>query len=297
MPSDWFIAIDKIRRLVDIDTRVTVFSGSGPIARLPDPLGGDPSQWGTLTASVARGKAPLMSLLLAKAHFLMLPEPIVRFMIDSDRVLTSEAVSPSAVADTLQHSFPWRAAEMRLPMASENLARVGYDLGRQPAAIVVPYDIVSTLYHEMTHAWLWLDEFANTEIQNLNAAGVAHYTSAVGARGTSLDAQIAFTEAAAYYVEDRVTRWCRALERLNRLVRNPPASPAVLRSEVELVVDTYDTFGSMVYGVVMDERITTPELSTALRNAIDRHVLDGAPLTRPFAETPLERVRTALLGM
>ena len=47
--------------------------------------------------------------------------------------------------------------------------------------------ILDTLYHEMTHALLWLQEFYDAEIQKLYSDGVAAYAGARGVDGTLFD--------------------------------------------------------------------------------------------------------------
>jgi hypothetical protein len=42
--------------------------------------------------------------------------------------------------------------------------------------------------------------------------------------------------------------------------------------------------------------IESPDLSPALRDAIDKKVLDGLPLTQPFDQTPLAGLSNALAG-
>jgi hypothetical protein len=49
-----------------------------------------------------------------------------------------------------------------------------------------------------------------------------------------------------------------------------------------------------VYGTVKHVDIKSPELSDALRDALNKKVLDGLPLTKPFDQTPLAGLRDAL---
>ena len=51
----WAEFVDNVRRAFETGTAFTVFGGPGPIARLPDALGGDPTQWARLTDNAGRG--------------------------------------------------------------------------------------------------------------------------------------------------------------------------------------------------------------------------------------------------
>jgi hypothetical protein len=299
--NPWVEMAERILREFETGTDFTVF-GVGPdrVMRLPPALGGDPKQWPSLTVSAAKSQAALLDLLWAKAHFLMLPKPIVKFMRNAPpiRLSISEAVVAGAAADTSLDEFPLRSATMHVPGASDYLARVGYELGRAPMEVSVQYDVLGRIYHEMTHAWLWLQEYAGDEIQKLFADGKAAYASA--SDGTiTLNPELAFSEAAAYYVEDRIIRWCAALTDLDRLRRTPVADPDARASRLQAIVAAYDKPRSL-YGVVyMDgepHTIASPAISPALREAIDRTVLDGRPLVKPFAETPLAGLHAALSG-
>jgi hypothetical protein len=46
-----------------------------------------------------------------------------------------------------------------------------------------------------------------------------------------------------------------------------------------------------------EEKIASPELSKPLRDLIDKKILDGRPLTKDFADTPLAGLRDALLAL
>ena len=223
----------------------------------------------------------------------MLPKTVIDFMRGAAgvfRVEITEDVVPGAHADVIEHDVPLRSAEMQLPGASDYLAKVGYDLGRVPVTLPVPYDMVGVCYHEMTHALLWLQEFADADVQKLYKDGNDAYASATGVNGAELDPRIAFSEAASYYVEDRIMRWCTALSGLDRLLRAPPAD---LQTKVQSIVDNYDKFVP-TYGQVLNVNIKSPDLSTTLRAALDQKVLDGGPLTKPFAGTPLAGLRALL---
>jgi hypothetical protein len=46
-----------------------------------------------------------------------------------------------------------------------------------------------------------------------------------------------------------------------------------------------------------EEKIASPELKKPLRDVIDKRFLDGRPLTKDFADTPLAGLRDALLAL
>jgi hypothetical protein len=74
----------------------------------------------------------------------------------------------------------------------------------------------------MTHAWLYLQEFSDGDIQKLYTNGLAAYEHATDMNDNQLNnPRDAFLEAAAYYVEERTTRWCKALCRLAWARRDP----------------------------------------------------------------------------
>ena len=298
MADYWATVLDDMVRRFETGTFLTVFEQPGKVSRLPNALGGDPTQW-TMLAAPAKSKEGLFTLLRAKAHFLMLPKPIVVMMKEDWRVEFDEVPS-AGKAGTSENTGP-RGAWMHIPGASDGVASVGYGLGRVPVPPPAPYDILDTLYHEMTHALLWLQEFYDAEIQKLYTDGLAAYAGARGVSGTAFDARKAFTEAASYYVGDRITRWCNALHDLDVVRRTPPADPDELQSKLQEIVDTYDTFGTYAYGRVVvgpttEEQIASPELSKPLRDSIDKKILDGRPLTKDFADTPLAGLRDALLA-
>jgi hypothetical protein len=289
--SEWFIAIDKFRGLFESADRGTVFGGPGPVSPLPNALGGDRKQW-PLLAAPAKSKEGFFALLEAKAHFLMLPKTIVRTLKETWRTQISESVAPGAAADTLTDETP-RQAEMRIPGSTDSLAKVGYDLGRVNTSLVEDYVMLARIYHEMTHTWIWLAEFYDDEMQNLANNGYVAYLSAKDGNGNDLEGRIAFSEAAAYYVADRILRWCKSLHDLDVLMRTKPEDPNDVLTSVQGMVEYYEKTDE-TYGVVMDKKIASPPLSKQLRDAINKKILDGRPLTKPFAETPLAGLRNWL---
>jgi hypothetical protein len=300
----------SVRDTFEKSTAFTVF-GVGPdrVMQLPKALGGDPTTWATLTSAVSSERDAWLDLLWAKAHFLMLPKPIIEFMKSApwQRVSVNDQTVAGAAADaTLDKYGTFRSTTMHLPGSYAYLPRLGYELARTTTAVSVGYDLIGRIYHEMTHAWLWLEELADADLQKLYVDGLAAYAHATDASGTVLDLELAFSEAAAYYVEDRIIRWCTALSELDRLRREavtpvaaPPNQPS-LRDRVDAIVAAYDKPRSL-YGVVFQDgsmhTITSPAITPTLRAAIDKKLLDGRPLTKPFADTPLANLAIALAGL
>ncbi len=302
MPGDdWLRAIDPIRRAFESGSRGTFLGEPGRlIARLPDALGGDQTQW-SLLAAPAKGKAGFFALLQAKARFLMLPKRIVEAMMQSSKLEISEKPVPAPFkGETWQNTDP-RSAEIRIPGASDALARAGWDLGRvgvDPGPYD-QYDVFGTTFPELTHAWLLLQECYDDEIGKLYRDGLAAYVGSVGVDGTRFAPHSAFSEAAAYYVSDRIRKWCTALRSLGRLLRSPPVDPVELQTYLHSIVEVYDRVPTDAW-VRLDgnalKRIQSPMLSEALRHAIDEKILEGRPLTEPFDDTPLAGLRASLLA-
>jgi hypothetical protein len=138
----------------------------------------------------------------------------------------------------------------------------------------------------MTHAWLWLNEFYDDEFQMLWVNGLAAYTLAQDVNGKQLAPNVAFTEAAAAYVGDRILRWCGALGALDVLIRDKPTDPEEIQMKLQWIVDDYDKVVP-TYGTVDHVKIASPDLSATLRDALNKKVLDDCPCTMAFADTPL----------
>jgi len=155
----WAAFLDDIVRAFEIGTFLTAFEVPGKVGRLPNALGGDPDRW-SLIAAPAKGKKGLFELLQAKAHFLMLPKRIVAIMNTTRVRFLDAAPTEGADGDTQGQDYP-RLAEIRILGAGDALAKAGWDLGRAGTAPDPhnTYNILDTLYHELTHAWLWLQEF------------------------------------------------------------------------------------------------------------------------------------------
>lgn len=302
--SDWFFPIVKLRGIFEIANKGTVFGGPvGTVAPLADKLGGDKTWWPALQASVAVSNPAFFELLHAKAHFLMLPKTIVTALEENTNVRLSEDQPPGPFggADTVMGDSP-RSAWMHIPGASAALVGAGYDLGRDNTPI--SYRMLARIYHEMTHAMLWLHEDYDDEFQTLWSNGVVAYLHATGVNGSdfSLEPDNAFSEAAPSYVGDRIHRWCKALHDLDVLLRNKPEDREEVQMKVQFIVDDYDrdvrTYGKVEIekdGIEVIDTIASPELSVELRNGLNKKVLDSCPCTKPFADTPLAGLRTTLL--
>ena len=76
-------------------------------------------------------------------------------------------------------------------------------------------------------------------------------------------------------------------------MRTRPEDPNDVLTRVQGMVEYYEKTDE-TYGVVMDKKIASPALSTELREAINKKILDARPLTKPFAETPLAGLRAWL---
>jgi hypothetical protein len=291
--NPWLTMLEDLIRTFETGTgtALTAFEVPGKVGRLPNALGGDPKQW-SLLAAPAKSKQGFFKLLRAKAHFLMLPKTIVETMQKSSRMLSvteDHPDPPGAAGETVNGVSP-RTAEMRIPGAFDGLVKVGYDLGHDSVGLS-PYALLATIYHELTHACLWLYEDFDAEFQTFRSKGVVDYLRAEGVDGTPLDPARAFSEAAAYYVDDRIRCWCLALNALDSMLRHKPKVPDDLfQSEMRAVVQDYYKV-QPIYGTVYKDGkfvdIRSPALSDELRDAINEKILDGLPLTKPFAETPL----------
>jgi len=235
------------------------------------------------------------SLVQRKAYFLRLPQTIVSTMRQSDRVSLSEQApeDPDALGETTQIASP-RGAEIRIQGASDALARIGCELGRSNISLVSQYKMLSTIYHEMTHAWIWLHEFYGNPFQTLWSDGVAAYTLAQDVNGKHLAPDEAFTEAAAAYVGDRILRWCKAIQDVDVLIRDKLKDLEEIQMKLQWIADDYDAVVP-TYGTVDHVKVASPDLSAALRDAINTNMLDAGPCTKAFADTPLGDLGTALL--
>jgi len=285
---------------------VTVFKAPpGTLAPLPDKLGGDAAEWPTLAGAAAKGRTPFFALLAAKAHYLMLPEPII-VTLDVPAVFLTESPleTPGALGETWPHSGDPPLVEIRIPQQTIRLAQAGYSFGRSTQDLTARdssayYDVLGTLYHEMMHAWL---DLYDTTVSGMSAIIMA-YKDAVDTNNERIDNPYqAMIESAAAYVGDRVDRWLTALDALDRLTRTTLSSSSSLQTQLQSIADAYDRPRS-VYGVVMRQTapglyytavIDAPPIPDALRDFINTKILDGLPLTKAFNDTPLADIRHAL---
>jgi hypothetical protein len=317
MGNAWSIAIDTICGALETETK-TFLAQPGKVAPLPrdvaaiqaPALRDKPSPDAPQTTPPVN-KDAFFTLLKRKAHFFMLPKPIVKFAMESKMVSITETVPErpwagsaedapdrtKPAAEAAYHTSTDRegnvttTVEMRIPAASDSLANVGRRLGS--AFVQKEYAVLDISYHEMTHAWLFLQEFADdSDIQKLYTDGLVAYKDARSNEGT-LDSQKAFLEAVGYYVEERVSRWCEALGGLAKVLRDQelPGSTRPKKEDVGLslakIAEDYDA--PLVMDVIVGGKvIRSPRLSDpacqALRAAIDKKILDGRPLTKPFED-------------
>jgi hypothetical protein len=292
---------------------VSIFnSPPGTLAPLPDKLGGDAAAWPTLAAAAGKGETAFFALLAAKAHYLMLPEPVIG-ALDVPALSLSEGPlqDPTAGGETNLLVATPPQVEIRIPQQSVRLAQAGYSFGKStggPANLQSQdssayYHVLSIIYHEMTHAWFYL--YDSTVSAILAIATI--YKGAVDTQGKPIDNPYsAMTEASAYYVGDRIERWLTALGALDNLTRTTLSSSSSLEIQLQAIQDEYDRPRS-VYGIVYQETapgtgtyynavIAAPPLPDALRDVLNTRILDGLPLTKAFNDTPLADVRNALLN-
>jgi hypothetical protein len=224
-------------------------------------------------------------------------------MVSISENLRREGATADAVCSTLwdkDGNVTSIAVEMQLPGGTAALPEVGRGLGG--AFDDREYKVLDVSYHEMTHAWLYLHDFADSDIKALYAQGVAAYEKAKDVNDRELDLpREAFLEAAAYYVQDRVLRWCEALSGLAELLRDRPPMDALQENLARIVRDYDAPLSKEQYGRIGGVAIKSPSLSDdelrPLRDAIDKKILDGRPLTKKqLNETPLAGLRDALWG-
>jgi len=297
MLADLLLPVSTIATKLRGLYNVTIFDGPpGKLGPLPDELGGSHGQWFALADAAARGRAPFFGLLAAKADYLMLPKSIIE-ALNIPEVFVTEMPVEGALATEVAYGSPRLLVELDIPQGSMLLARAGTLFGqtidREDAG--GNFAILPAIYHEMTHGWIDLHDIPNSPIGPIYTQGLIAYASAVDVTGKLLDAYRAFTEAAADYVFDRITRWGNALTDLNNIACAKPSDQGTLQYLVHVAEGGYNRPQS-VYGTVDNKAIASPALPQALRDAINTTVLDGLPLTKDFADTPLADVRDALLN-
>jgi hypothetical protein len=305
MADNWFPQISLIRKALEDSVRalnviappITIFAGlPGTLSPLPLSLGGDSQTRSDLQGRITNSKAAFFTLLEEKAHFLMLPKTIASTMRDSSNVTIDEKTG-GGKATTTRNEDP-RSAFMHVPSGFFGLANLGCNLGRVGTAIDIGSDILDSIYHEMTHAWLWLQEFYDADFQKLYTDGLAAYDGATGVAGTQFGADVAFSEAAAYYVGDRVHRWYDVLYGLDLLIKAKLVDPHEIDSRLKNIVAAYNVevqiYGAVAVGDHTEEKIKSPPLSAELRSAINKKMLDDCPCTKPLDPTLLASISDAL---
>jgi hypothetical protein len=332
--AGFYSAIVAIRDALEINPIGSVFERPGEIAPLPPRIAAIEVRKLRDKPSSGVNKGPVnkdafFNLLEAKAYFLRLPKPVVKVAKNSSLVSISEELpglpkedpprpAPAGApagevaisdikADAVRHKTGGNidGVTMHVPAACESLFQVGRGLGR-PATGPIPrcdpkeFAVLELLYHEMTHTWLYLQEFSDQGIKNLFKDGLAAYKKPKDSDGHEIPKpdgldidEAAFHEAAADYVQVRVSRWYTAVCGLAKLLR---ATPRLDEAKVSLqkIVEAYD-LTRLQYGTIKGKKIVEPELPDDLRVAINEKILDGRPLTKPFNATPLADLGDAVL--
>ncbi len=289
--SAWFSPIDTVLGSITSRYNTNVFVAPiGTLAPLPAWLGGDPKQWIRLQGAASKSKDAFFVLMSAKARFLMLPQTIITKVKESWRIQLEEHTLPKGLDGLTVLNPDVQTVIVDVPTASLALARSASSLGRSNENNL---SIFAAIYHEMTHALIYLREFYDEEFQNLCNDGFAAYDPATGDDGANLYPTTAFSEAAAYYVSDKVDRWCSALYQLDVVSRNTTQAAAFRNDELDTIAFNYNKRKGP-YGIVLEDPIKSPDLSDALRAAIDKQILDNGPLTQPFDDTLLGKLSTAL---
>jgi len=321
MDNAWFIAVDTMCVAVETPT-ITFLNKVGKVNKLQTDLAaiGEKTLRGPADKTAPGKKAPVdkkafLTHLRRKAHYLMLPKPIVKFVNDNNMVSISEQLPESPTedpprppgeetpnrtkADAVEHrekpGGKIIGVTMHVPDACVLLAEVGRGLGRPPTGAIPrcdpsEYKVLELLYHEMTHARLYLQE-SDQAIKDLYEAGCAAYANPEDKDGNTFQpkegqtiGETAFHEAAADYVQERIFRWTQAVCGLAELLRDIPDEPATKTSLAEIVRQYDET--SSEYGLIRGKPIVKPKLSDALRASINEKILAGRPLTKSFNQSP-----------
>jgi hypothetical protein len=301
LPESWIIAIDNIERYFRAGWNVSVFSeGPGRIAPLPPALGGDPSTWEKLT-SFAAYKSGLLNIVLAKAHYLLLPYTSLSYVKQNSHIGISRFIFDSGDASGVTSAIPALdvALLIRVPAGTdEAIVRVFTDLGRRGRpGTLSSQDALATVYHEATHAWMLDSRDEDSEMSSLFDEGVKAFAGATGSSGAKLDPFEAFVEASASYVEKRVLAWGMALYRLNvaRFARDEGGDPEAFRRNLlnyinETVGNYNAAYDVQTYGHIGEDDIVSPPLSATLREKLDAKLLDNQPLVGRFEQTQLGEI-------
>jgi hypothetical protein len=293
----WPIALDQIADYFRAGWDVTVFGdGPGHIAPMPAAIGGDPSTWPKLTKFAAY-KAGLVRILMAKAHYSLLPHSVLEYVKNS-QIGISGFVFDSGDASGLTSGIPALdpALLIQLPRGTDDgIVKVFTDLGRpgRPGT-TEQHSFVETAYHEMTHAWMIDSRDEDSAMNDLFEDGLKAFAGATGSAGTQLDPERAFLEAAASYVGARVRAWCMALARQNvaLFAKDDSGDPEAFRQRLldytaQTVIDYNAALDVQTYGFVKGEHIASPPIPAALRRKLDAKLLDNRLLVSRFEETAL----------
>jgi hypothetical protein len=144
--------------------------------------------------------------------------------------------------------------------------------------------ILSTAYHEGSHAYLDLKE-DDPRFKTFVADGLAHYKGAPMEDGTACkDEEELLTEAVACYVGERAQTWWIAFEMLARLTAEAEGrqgTPETRRVNAQNTRNTYNKNNQKsqyVYGYIRGgnaENNTTRPMTAAIRVFADKEFLEG----------------------
>jgi hypothetical protein len=291
----WPVALDQIADYFRAGWDITVFGdGPGHIAPMPAAIGGDPSTWPKLTKFAAY-KAGLVRILIAKAHYSLLPHSVLEYVKNS-QVGISGFVFYSTSGQT-HGSTTVGALLIQLPRGTDDgVVKAFTELGQRTGTIEY-LRFVATAYHEMTHAWMLDSRDKDSAINDLFEDGLKAFAGASDSAGTQLDPETAFLEAAASYVEARVKAWGTALFRQNAalFMKDDAGDPEAFRTRfeeytAETVVDYNAAQDVQTYGFVEGRAIVSPPIPAALREKLDTKLLDNRPLVSRFEETKLGNI-------
>jgi hypothetical protein len=293
----WSSIVRQFGRQLELAADLTVFGGPpGTVTPLPGPLGGDPARLPQLTKTAATATG-FLNLLTAKGYFLMLPRRVpndirvagLRF--DFSGLFIRESAETDYIGNTV----------LAIRLASDTpalIAAVGAGLGQSWPEPLSTLNHLAAIYHELCHAWMVEIVAAIETWQALERDGIAHYASARVQSGASVGPRAAYLEAAGDYVGQRVNDWYSTLSLLARmLAEKGTAIPGPLAEMALSAREDYDRrLAVQLYGAVAGSELVSPTLPPSLREALDAEVLDGLPLTRPFAQTPLQELYDAVVS-
>ncbi len=144
---------------------------------------------------------------------------------------------------------------------------------------------IGTLFHESVHAWFDVNT-DNAEVKQLSESGAKYYENAPllpppGSSGQQVasDHERVFQEAAATYVEFRVTEWLTTYESLQKMLEDPAIAEGS-DGDLKEVMDRYNRrVGRQDFGYEENWRgtqfPTTKPISEELRTYLDQVILEG----------------------